>query len=120
MSEVVWILGVMIAILAGINTICWGYAIAQVGTPQLRIEFWLGLVLNKFFISAMVTGFLASLASYVVLSQLGVLAGRFFLSLSLISMMLAATLVLGEQLSPSSWVGIALISIGSLILGRAG
>jgi drug/metabolite transporter (DMT)-like permease len=60
----------------------------------------------------------ASFLSYVVLREMGVLAGRFFLSLGTIAMILACTLVLGEELTLKEWAGIALIMIGVILIGE--
>ncbi|OYT57593.1 MAG: hypothetical protein B6U76_00510 [Desulfurococcales archaeon ex4484_217_2] len=118
MGSIVWFLNVLIAFLAAINAICWGYAIREVGDPSFNLEFLFTLIFNKWFIAAMLSAFTASLLSYTIMRQMGVLVGRFFISLSIVSTILACTLVLGEKLTVKEWVGIALIIIGVLILGR--
>lgn len=111
-------LNAIIALLSAINTIAWGFVIREVGDPKLTIEFVIRLVFNKYFILAMVSAFVASLLSYVILREFGVLAGRFFLSLSTAAMIIASIIVLRESYDLKTWVGISLIFVGSLILSR--
>lgn len=112
-----WVLSVAIATLSAINTICWGFAIREIGDPQLSINFIFKLLFNRFFIMAMVSALLATLLSYVVLSSMGVLAGRFFLSLQAVATVIVCTLVLGERLTLSGWIGVILIIAGVLLIG---
>jgi drug/metabolite transporter (DMT)-like permease len=86
--------------------------------PQLTISFLSRLILNKWFILAMASAFAAALLSYVVLREMGVLAGRFFLSLGAVATILACTFVLGEELTLREWAGIALIMAGVFFVGR--
>lgn len=113
-----WVLNVAVAALAAINAIAWGYATREVGDPQPTLNFLLKLVFNKWFITAMASAFVAALLSYIVLREMGVLAGRFFLSLQTVATILACTLVLGEKLTIREWVGIALILVGITIIGK--
>jgi len=113
-----WILGVIIALLSALNTIFWGYCIRDLGDPQLELSFLFKLVFNKWFILAMGTSFVAAVLSYAVLRQIGILAGRFFLSLGIVAMVLACTLVLGERPTWIEWIGILLIMIGVTLIGR--
>jgi len=113
-----WMLNVVIALLSAINTIAWGFVIRELGDPKLTIEFVIRLVFNKYFILAMVSAFAASVLSYVILREFGVLAGRFFLSLSTVAIIIASIIVLGESYDLKTWIGVSLIIIGSLILGR--
>jgi drug/metabolite transporter (DMT)-like permease len=118
MNAVVWAVGVAVALLAALNAIFWGYTIKEVGDLQPTIGFFFRLVFNRWFILAMASAFTASLFSYVVLKEMGVLAGRFFLSLGTAATILACTLVLGERLTIRDWAGIALIMVGVLLVGR--
>jgi drug/metabolite transporter (DMT)-like permease len=118
MSMLIWVLNIIVALLTAINVIAWGYAIREVGDPQLTLNFLLKLLFNKWFIIAIALAFIASLASYAVLRELGVVAGRVFLSLGIIATILAGTLVLGEKLTLREWAGIALIMAGVLLVGR--
>jgi drug/metabolite transporter (DMT)-like permease len=118
MNASLWILGVAVASLTAMNTIFWGYAVREVGDPQPTIGFLLRLVLNKWFILAIASAFTASLLGYVVLREMGVIAGRFFLSLGAVAMVLVGTLVLGEKLTLKEWGGVALIMAGTILLGR--
>lgn len=118
MNATIWTLGVAIALLAAANAACWGYAIREIGDPQLTLNFLLKLVFNKWFILAMASAFIAALLSYVVLKELSVLAGRFFPSLSTVATILACTLVLGEQLTWREWMGVALIMVGVMLIGK--
>jgi len=117
MGALIWVLNILVALLAAINAIAWGYTIREVGDPQLSLSFLLKLVFNKWFILAMVSAFTASLLSYVVLRRLGILAGRFFLTLQLVAVILVALFVLGERPRPSVWMGVALIIAGVWLVG---
>jgi drug/metabolite transporter (DMT)-like permease len=114
----IWTLGILIALLTALNTISWGFAIREVGDPQLSLDFLLRLVFNKWYVLALASALVASILSYAVLREMGVLVGRFFLSLSMVVMMLAGTLVLGEKLTLKEWVGMFLILAGSLLVAR--
>jgi drug/metabolite transporter (DMT)-like permease len=118
MNLIAWVLSLAVALLTAVNAICWGYAIREVGDPQLSLNFLLTLVFNRWFILAMASAFTAALLSYAVLREMGVLAGRFFLSLGTVATILACTLVLGERLTLEEWVGIALIMLGVMLVGR--
>ncbi|WP_048078775.1 EamA family transporter [Desulfurococcus mucosus] len=113
-----WVLNIAIAVLAAVNTVFWGYTVREVGDPQLSLSFLLKLVFNKWFIAAIATALVASIMSYAVLREMGVLAGRFFLSLGTVATILAGTLILGEQLTWREWLGVALITVGTLLVGR--
>jgi len=95
-----------------------GYCTREVGSPQLSLRFFFGLVFNKWFIAASIAGFVAALVNYVILKEMGVLVGRFFLSLNIVAMILTCTFVLGEGPTTTEWIGIALILMGVLLLGR--
>jgi len=118
MSALTWALNVAIAALAALNTVSWGFCIRDVGDPQLSLEFLIRLIFNKWFIIAMASAFTAALLSYVVLREMGVIAGRFFLSLSYVTTILACLLVLREKITPIQWLGVLLILIGVTLLGR--
>jgi multidrug transporter EmrE-like cation transporter len=113
----IWLVNLLIALLASINTIAWDFAIKEVGDPKLSIVFLVRLVFNKWFIIAMASAFTASILSYIVLQKMGVLAGRFILTTQMVAIVLTAYFVLGERLSVWSWVGIALIVAGALLVG---
>lgn len=115
---ILWILNVFIAILSAINAISWGYAVRDVGEPYLSLHFVLKLLFNKFFILAMASAFTAALLSYIVMSRMGILVGRFFLSIQIVAMMLACTVVLGEKLTLREWLGVLLIITGVLVIGK--
>jgi drug/metabolite transporter (DMT)-like permease len=118
MSESTWVLAVLAALLSVIDTLCWGYCTREVGSPQLSLRFFFGLVFNKWFVAASIAGFVGALVNYVILKEMGVLVGRFFLSLNIVAMILTCTFVLGERPTTTEWIGIALILIGVLLLGR--
>lgn len=113
-----WILNATIAFLSVINVIAWGHVIKEVGDPRPSLDFIFRLVFNKHFILAMISAFTASVLSYIVLRELGIMAGRFFLSLSIVASIIACITILGEKYDVKTWVGVFLIIIGSLILGR--
>ena len=113
-----WIVNVVVALLAVVNTVSWGFCIREVGDPQLSVGFLLKLTFNKWFIIAMASAFVVALLSYIILNKLGVLAGRFFLTLQLVAITLTATFVLGERPSITTWIGIVLIIVGVGLMGH--
>ncbi|MEM4655249.1 MAG: hypothetical protein QXL34_07175 [Thermosphaera sp.] len=114
----IWMITTIIALLSAINAIAWGFVIRELGEPELATEFVIRLVFNKYFILAMVSAFAASILSYVILRELGVMAGRLFLSLSTVATMIVSIVVLRESYDLKTWIGISLMIVGSLILGR--
>jgi drug/metabolite transporter (DMT)-like permease len=117
-STTLWLVNIVTALLAAVNTVAWGFCIKEVGDPKPSIEFLVRLAFNKWFILAMASAFTTSILSYIVLQRMGVLAGRFFLTLQMISTILAAYLVLGERLSLWKWIGMATIMVGVILLGK--
>lgn len=113
-----WLVNIAVALLAVINTIAWGFCVREVGDPKPSIEFLIRLAFNKWFILAMASAFTASILSYIVLQRMGVLAGRFFLTLQMIATILAAYIVLGERLPPWRWVGVLMIFTGVVLIGK--
>lgn len=113
-----WILNIVIALLSAVNAIAWGYVIKEVGDPELNINFILRLVFNKYFILAMASAFTASILSYAIIREMGVLVGRFFTSLNIIATILACLFVLGEKITLIEMIGMALIMVGAIILGK--
>ena len=118
MAQLIWFLGISIALLTALNTISWGFAIREIGDPQFSLDFLLRLVFNKWYVLALASALVASILSYAVLWEMGVLVGRFFLSLGVVATILAGTLALGEELTPKEWAGVVLIIIGILLVGR--
>jgi len=112
-----WIVNVVAALLAVVNTVSWGFCIREVRDPQLSVDFLLKLIFNRWFIIAMISAFVVALLSYIILNKLGVLAGRFFLTLQLVAITLTATFVLGERPSITTWIGIILIIVGVGLVG---
>jgi drug/metabolite transporter (DMT)-like permease len=106
------------ALLSALNAMCWGFAIREVGDPQLSLDFLLRLALNKWYVFALASALVASFLSYAVLREMGVLAGRFFLSLSMVATILACTLVLGERLTLKEFIGMTLIMVGIVLIGK--
>lgn len=119
MKYILWILNVLIAALTAINVIAWGHAVRSIGEPEPTFRFLLKLVFNRWYIIAISSAFVASLLSYIVYRTKGVLAGRYFLSLSHIATILAAIVVLGEKPKPVEWLGIALVIVGILLIGHS-
>jgi len=113
-----WLMNLTIAILSAVNAISWGFCVREVGDPQLSVGFLFKLVFNRWFILAMASAFAAALLSYVVIREMGVLVGRFFLSLGYVATILACLFVLHEKVAPQQWVGILLILAGIALLGR--
>jgi len=84
----------------------------------MSLDFLFKLGFNRFFILALASAFIASLLTYPVLASLGVMRGRFFLATEAIATILVAHFVLGERMEPIHWLGLGLILIGTLLLGR--
>lgn len=114
-----WLINFIIALLTAINVIAWGYAIRSVGNPEFSLRFIIKLILNKWYLLAISAAFVSSLLSYTILRSKGVLAGRYFLSLSHVATILTAVLVLGENLKPIEWIGLILVVIGVILIGRS-
>jgi len=113
-----WIFGVMIVFLVGLNTLFWGFALKEVGDPSFSLGFFIRLTLNKWFVLAIGSGFTVTLLSYWVYSALGVMMGRLFLSMSIASVLFVGTILLGERASITQWIGVIIVIIGSLLIGR--
>jgi drug/metabolite transporter (DMT)-like permease len=114
-----WLLGIVVVLLVGLNTLFWGFALKEMGDPELNLGFILELVFNRWFMLAMVSGFTVAVLSYWVYSALGVMLGRFFLSISIVSVLIVGVFVLGERISLEQWIGVVLVTIGVLLIGRA-
>ncbi len=97
-------------------TYCWGNVIKEVGSPQVSFKFILSLFSNKYYIMAMSSGFFTSVLRFTVLKKMGILEGRFFLSLNSVINILVMVYVLGEETTRRTWLGIAIILIGSIII----
>jgi drug/metabolite transporter (DMT)-like permease len=117
MKMLIWVVNVIVALLSALNAVLWGYTIREVGDPQLTLNFLFKLLFNKWFIAAMASAFMASLLSYIVLSEMGILEGRYFLTLQLVAIVLASLFILGERPSLTALVGIILIVVGVWFVG---
>jgi drug/metabolite transporter (DMT)-like permease len=113
-----WYLGIAIAGLVGLNTLFWGRAIEEVGHPAVSLKFLYTLLFNWWFILAMVSGFSVSILSYWLYADMGVMLGRFFMTLSVIAIVIVGTLVLKESINIEQAVGMVLIILGALLIGR--
>lgn len=113
-----WYVGLIVAGLVGLNTFFWGMAVREVGQPDVSVRFLINLFFNRWFILAMVTGFTVAVLSYWVYSAMGVMLGRFFLSMSIVSIVVVGYFLLREVVSIEQWIGIALIVTGALLIGR--
>ncbi len=118
MAATHWYLGFLVAVLVGLNTLFWGLTLREVGQPEASLKFFLTLFLNRWFILAMLTGFSVAVLSYWVYSYMGVMLGRFFLSMSIASIVLVGYFLLREVVTIQQWVGVVLIIIGVLLVGR--
>jgi drug/metabolite transporter (DMT)-like permease len=78
----------------------------------------LRLVFNKWYLLALASALVASILSYAVLKEMGVLVGRFFLSLIIVAVILASMFVLGEKPTSKEWIGVTIIMIGVVLIGR--
>lgn len=112
------VLNGVIATLAGASTLLWGLTIRSVGQPRATVEFVCRLGVNRYFIGAMVIGLVMAVLTYGVLTSLGVMRGRFFLTTGAITTIVVAHLALGERLESIHYLGIGLVMTGALLLGR--
>jgi len=117
MGLLIWLVNIAVAVLSALNAVAWGFCIREVGDPQLSISFLFRLVFNKWFIVAMTSAFIAALLSYIVLKEMGILAGRFFLTIQLVTVILASTFILGERPSARVWIGILMVVAGVILIG---
>ena len=113
-----WIINIFIAFLAAFNAFCWGNVIKEIGAPHFTPRFLLTLVLNKYYIMAIASALMMSMIRYSVLQEMGVLLGGFFLSLRTVATIIICVFILGEKITPRSWIGIVLIMIGIILVGR--
>ncbi len=118
MAATYWYVGFLVAVLVGLNTLFWGLTLREVGQPEASLRFFFTLFLNRWFILAMLTGFTVAVLSYWVYNEMGVMLGRFFLSMSIVSIVLVGYFLLRESVTIQQWVGIILIVIGALLVGR--
>jgi drug/metabolite transporter (DMT)-like permease len=86
--------------------------------PQLSLAFPFRLAFNKWYVLALAPALVVSFLGYAVLREMGVLAGRLFLSLSMVVMILACKLVLEEKLALKKLIGMAFIMVGIVLIGR--
>ncbi|MEM0375637.1 MAG: hypothetical protein QXP81_02190 [Nitrososphaerota archaeon] len=118
LAPVHWVVAAIVTVMVGLNTLFWGLAVREVGEPALSVRFLVTLFFNRWFILAMLTGFAVAVLSYWVYNILGVMLGRFFLSSSIAAMILVGYFVLKEPVSASQWIGVLLILMGALLIGR--
>lgn len=117
-AATIWLVALLVVVLVGVNTFLWGSALREVGRPDVSVGFLLKLFLNGWFILAMVTGFTVAVLSYWVYSELGVMLGRFFLSMSIVSIVIVGRFLLNEAVTIQQWIGVALVIAGALLIGR--
>ncbi|MEM2181880.1 MAG: hypothetical protein QXK84_04200 [Nitrososphaerota archaeon] len=113
-----WFIGFLVVVLVGLNTLFWGLVTRELGQPEVSARFLLTLFFNRWFVLAMVTGFAVAVLSYWVYIDMGVMLGRFFLSMSIASILLVGYFLLRETVTIQQWVGVLLIVIGALLVGR--
>jgi drug/metabolite transporter (DMT)-like permease len=102
----------------GLNTLFWGWTIEEVGQPTVSLKFLYTLLFNRWFILAMASGFSVSILSYWLYAGMGVMLGRFFMTLSAIAIVIVGALALKESINIEQAVGMALIILGALLIGR--
>lgn len=113
-----WYLGIVIAGLVGLNTLFWGWTIEEVGQPTVSLKFLYTLLFNRWFILAMASGFSVSILSYWLYADMGVMLGRFFMTLSAIAIVIVGALILKESINIEQAIGMVLIILGALLIGR--
>jgi uncharacterized membrane protein len=118
LGAVHWYLGIVIAGLVGLNTLFWGWTIEEVGQPTVSLKFLYTLLFNRWFILAMASGFSVSILSYWLYADMGVMLGRFFMTLSAIAIVIVGALILKESINIEQAIGMVLIILGALLIGR--
>ncbi|MEM3807141.1 MAG: hypothetical protein QW413_00890 [Nitrososphaerota archaeon] len=118
MASAHWFIGFLVVVLVGLNTLFWGLVTRELGQPEVSARFLLTLFFNRWFVLAMVTGFAVAVLSYWVYIDMGVMLGRFFLSMSIASILFVGYFLLRETVTIQQWVGVLLIVIGALLVGR--
>jgi drug/metabolite transporter (DMT)-like permease len=118
LGAVHWYLGIVIAGLVGLNTLFWGWTIEEVGQPTVSLKFLYTLLFNRWFILAMASGFSVSILSYWLYADMGVMLGRFFMTLSAIAIVIVGALILKESINIEQAIGMVLIILSALLIGR--
>jgi drug/metabolite transporter (DMT)-like permease len=103
--------------LAALNTYAWGLCIREVGEPYSKVDFIFRLIFNRWFILAMASAFAISLLSYIVFRRVGIIVGRFLLTIQLVITIIVAHQVFNESISTRDLLGIILIIMGIILLG---
>jgi uncharacterized membrane protein YdcZ (DUF606 family) len=104
---------VPIALLSALNAVCWGFAIREVGDP-LSLDFVLRLAFNKWYVLALASALVASFLSYVILREVGVLAGEVLPIAGQCSDDTGVHTSLRRRANAEEWAGVALIIAGTL------
>ncbi len=116
MSLIFNLINIIMGLIGAFGTYCWGNVIKEVGSPEVSLKFFVSLFSNRYYIMAISSGLFASVLRFTVLKKMGILSGSFFLSLSSIINVLTMVYVLGEETTRRTWLGIAIIILGSIIL----
>ncbi len=111
------VINVVFAIAAALGTVALGLAFRELGVMKPNLPYMWSLVINKWFIVAVTLGFGSVFLRYAILRVQGVAQSAYFLQTSLIAVYLLAHFVLGEQFTPKAWVGVAMILVGSSLMG---
>lgn len=114
----VWLLSIIYALVNVFVTLAWGLCIKDVGQITFTFESLIKLAFNKYFIAMAGLAASALFFKYVVLEKLGVLSGSFFLGLSIIPLIFVSWFLLGERPTPLTWIGIALVVLGTFLIGK--
>ena len=116
MSLIFNLINIIMGLIGAFGIYCWGNVIKEVGSPEVSLKFFVSLISNRYYIMAMSSGLFASVLRFTVLKKMGILEGGFFLSISTVINILVMVYVLGEETTRRTWLGIAIIILGSIII----
>lgn len=111
------VINIVFGIVAAFGTISLGLAFRDLGAFKLSIPYIWSLIINKWFLVAIILGFGSIFLRFAILKSQGVSQSSFFLQTSLIAVYVLAYFILGEQFTFKAWIGAILILIGAFLIG---
>ena len=87
--------------------------------PLEQVAFLLRMLLDPFVLSGLAAAFVAALAWMAALTQLELSRAYPMMSLSFVLVLVASAWLLGEQMSAATVAGVALIVLGTILIGHA-
>ncbi len=103
--------------LTAVNTVFWGLAVKQLKGLNFSAGAIAKMAMNHSFDLAMISGLLASVASYYLLSEMGLTSGRFFSAIGFVAVVATNYTVFKDHPNPVTWLGVGLVLGGVVVLG---